>query len=308
MAIEELDTLPDGCVPYNDDGYVMVHKDGPVAQVILNRPEKLNALIGDMGQGVKRAFQDIDEDDEIRVVLFRGVGRAFSTGGDMGWIGNQYGGPDDDGRRPSQRRRLGRDDRGYRVFESILHSSKCVIAEGKGYVLGVALDWFLGADIIICSDETVLGYPPARMISASGVSTLYWMFRMGAPLHAEITMMGRNIGAQEAYDRGLINRVVAREQLNESLSGAVDAVCAVPVDGLHISKFNKRVAYDILGVRSSQLQSAMGHAMQVQQRMEKDDWNLMKERQEGGTRGAIESRDKRFRDAIQRYNPDGPAL
>ena len=296
-------------VAYDNDGYVLVKREGPLAQVILNRPEKLNALLGGMGPAVRRAFLELDEDDDVKVILFRGMGRAFSTGGDMSWIGNQYGDPTgEDTRRPSQRRRLGRDDRGYRVFESILHSSKCVIAEGKGYVLGVSLDWFLGADIIICSEETVIGYPPSRMISASGVSTLYWMMRMGAALHAEITMMGRYIYAQEAYDRGLINRVVPLDQLDDTIAGAIDAVMAVPTDGLAISKFNKRVAYDILGVRSSQMQSAMGHAMQVQQRMEKDDWNLIKERQKGGHRGAISSRDARFKDALQRYNPNGPAL
>lgn len=296
--------------PVDSDGFVLMRKEGPVAEVMLNRPEKLNALIGGMGPGVRKAFLELDEDDNIKVILLRGMGRAFSSGGDMGWIGNQYSNEDDaaTGRRPSQRNRLGRDDRGFRVFESILHSSKCVIAEGKGFVLGVALDWFLGADIIVCSEETVIGYPPSRMISASGVSTLFWMLRMGPALHAEITMMGRYIYAKEAYERGLINRVVPLDQLESTLAAAVDAVVAVPTDGLAISKFNKRVAYDILGVRSSQMQSAMGHAMQVQQRMEKDEWNLMRERREGGVRGAIGSRDARFKDSLQRFNPEGPAL
>jgi hypothetical protein len=83
---------------------------------------------------------------------------------------------------------------------------------------------------------------------------------------------------------------------------------AVPADGLAISKFNKRVAYELLGVGASKLQSAMGHAMQVQQRMDESDWNLMKERAEGGARGAISSRDNRFRDALLRFNPDSANL
>jgi enoyl-CoA hydratase len=160
----------------------------------------------------------------------------------------------------------------------------------------------------VLSDDCVLGYPPARMIAASGVSTLYWMLRMGPALHAEITMMGRNIKAHEALDRNLVNRVVPKAELDSTIDAVVDAVLAIPTDGLAISKFNKRVAYDILGVRASKLQSAMGHAMQVQQRMEPGDWNLMRERNAGGARGAISSRDERFRDALLRFNPDSANL
>lgn len=295
---------------FHPEGFVLVRRRGPVAHVVLNRPEKLNALFGDMGPCIRRAFEALDEEDNVKVIRFQGEGRAFSTGGDMNWIGTQYTTPEDSEakRRPSQRHRLGRDDRQYRTFEAILNSSKVVIGEGRSFVLGVALDLFLASDITILTDDCVLGYPPARMIAASGVSTLYWMLRMGPALHAEITMMGRNIKAEEALERGLVNRVVPADQFESTIEAAVESVLAIPTDGLAISKFNKRVAWDLLGVRASKLQSAIGHAMQVQQRMEKDDWNLIRERQAGGARGAISSRDERFRDALLRFNPGSANL
>jgi enoyl-CoA hydratase len=296
-------------VPYDDEGRILVRRPKDwVAEVILNRPERLNALLPGMGEGIQRAMHELGDDESVKVIILRGAGRAFSTGGDMSWVGTQYTDQVPDGekpRKPSQRSRLVRDQRAGATWDSIFHCNKVVIAEGKGYVLGVSLDWFLAADIIICSEETVLGYPPSRMIAASGVNTLYWLLRMGPALHAEITLMGRFISAGEALQHGLINRVVALSELESTVEAAADSVCNLHADGLHISKLNKRIAYEILGLRASELESMMGHTLQVQQRMEANEWNLMREREEHGVKGSFQRRDARFRDAAQRYNPNG---
>lgn len=296
--------------PYDEDGHVLVRKQGAIAQVVLNRPDRLNAFTMHTEDAVRRAFLDLSEDDAIKVVIFRGVGRAFSTGGDVAWLGEQYfSGNSEDGaprRRPSQRRRLNRDQQSGRTFEAILNCNKVVIAEGKGYVLGVALDWFLAADILVCSEGTVLGHPPARMIGATGGSTAYWMLRMGPAMHAEVCLMGRYIQAEEAQSRGLVNRVVAPENLEDTVMAAAEAVCLLPADGLAIGKYNRRVAYDLLGVHTSHLQGMMGHAMQVQQRMEPGEWHLVKEREQHGVKGAFRRRDERFKEIFLRFNPNAP--
>ena len=105
-----------------------------------------------------------------------------------------------------------------------------------------------------------------------------------------------------------MNRVVPLDELEATVSAAADAVCAMPADGLYISKFNKKVALDTLGVAANALQSAMGHAMQVNQRVGPDEWNLVKARANEGVRGAIASRDAPFREANLRYDADGPAI
>jgi enoyl-CoA hydratase len=296
-------------VPYDEDGHILVRRPKAwVAEVILNRPERLNALVPGMGEGIQRAMHELGNDDSVKVVVLRGVGRAFSTGGDMSWVGTQYTEevpPGEKPRKPSQRSRLTRDQHAGDTWSAIFHCNKVVIAEGKGYVLGVSLDWFLAADIIICSDDTVLGYPPSRMIAASGVNTLYWLLRMGPALHAEITLMGRFISAEEGHRHGLINRVVPRDNLEATVDAAVDSVCNLHADGLHISKLNKRIAYEMLGLKASELESMMGHTLQVQQRIEEGEWNLMRERNEFGVKGSFQRRDERFRDAARRYDPDG---
>lgn len=293
----------DGAVPYDDDGSLLVRRKGPVGEVIFNRPDRLNATTPHTGKSVRRAFDDLSEDDDIKVIILRGVGRSFSTGFEVGQLGTQYFQEGEEQRRPTQRRRLGHDERHSLDGVSILHSSKVVIAEGKGHVLGIALDWFLAADICICAEGTVLGHPPARMIAATG-NTLFWMLRMGPALHAEMTLMGRYIKADEALERGLINRVVPIEKLEETVSAAAEAVCNLPADGLAIGKFSRKVAWEILGVRASQMQTSMAHVLQVQQKIGGDEWHLVREREQHGIKGAYKRRDARFQEALQRYWPE----
>jgi enoyl-CoA hydratase/carnithine racemase len=137
------------------------------------------------------------------------------------------------------------------------------------------------------------------------MSTVFWMLRLGPTLHAEMTLMGRYITAEEALDRNVVNRVVPLDQLAATVRGAADAVCQMPADGLAVGKFNRKIAYDILGVRTSLLQGAMGHAMQVQQRIDEGEWHLARERAEHGTREAIRRRDQRFEEALARFKPSG---
>ena len=297
------------------DDVVLLSRKGPVGEVVFNRADQLNAFAPyEPGQlsatvvQVREAFEELNDDDSIKVIVFRGLGEAFSTGGNVGTLGVMYQHPDDlPGKRPPQRRYLRVDEQVARTWEAIAYSSKVVIAEGKGYVLGVALDWFVAADIMICSEETVLGYPPARMIAFSGMSTAYWMQKMGPALHAEISLMGRYVGAQEACDRGLVNRVVPRDRLEETVDAAVESVCCIAADGLYIGKLNRRVAFDIMGARSSSLQSNMGHSMQVQQRLDPDEFNVIRERGRHGAKEAWKARDQRFKSALARFegrNPD----
>jgi enoyl-CoA hydratase len=288
---------------FDEQGHVLVRRAGMRAEVRLNRPEKLNALDVHTVIGIKNAFDALGEDDAVKVIIFRGEGRAFSTGGDVGTLGVQYGSG------TTQRYRLRFEETKPRgAFEAILYSPKIVIGEGKNYVLGVAVDLFSACDITICSEGTVFGYPPARMIAATGVNSVFWMLRLGLALYSEMCMMGRFFGAEEALKHGLVNRVVPLDELEATVSAAADAVCAMPADGLYISKFNKKVALDTLGVAANALQSAMGHAMQVNQRVGPDEWNLVKARANEGVRGAIASRDAPFREANLRYDADGPAI
>lgn len=299
--------------PEASDGVVVVRRQGQVGEVLFNRPEQLNAFApyeaGQLSETVVRvrqAFEALGQDESIKVILFRGVGTAFSTGGHVATLGTMYESPPNGGerKRPPQRRYLRVDEEVGKTWEAIAEHPKVLIAEGKGYVLGVALDWFVAADILICSEETVLGYPPARMIACSGMSTAFSLLRMGPALHAEIALMGRYVSAAEARDRGLVNRVVARDRLEDTVHAAAEAVCCISADGLHIGKLNRRVAFNLLGARASLLESHMAHSMQVQQRLDESEFNMFRTRAKVGAKEAWRERDERFKDALARFAPE----
>lgn len=293
----------------SDGDYVRVSKNGPVAEVLLNRPERLNAWLTGHQQEVKDAFDELSDDDDLKVVVFRGAGRAFSTGYDVGELGTQYWEPGEDTkRRPSQRRRLRVDAAGRDVLRSIFNCRKVVIGEGKGYVLGGAFEFFLGCDILICAEGTVIGSPPARMVASAGMSTSFSLLRLGHALYSEMMLLGRFISAEEAYERGLVNRVVPLEQLEDTVQAAVDLACLIPADGIAINKLQSRLAYNALGFEATMAASNMSHTLQVQQVLGENDWNLFTERRDYGAKEAYRRRDQRFTDAIERFNPRGPIV
>ena len=295
----------------DDSQYVKVVKDAPVAQVVLNRPERLNAWLTGQELEIARAFEQLNgkEHEDVKVIVFRGEGRSFSSGYDLTELGTQYWEPGEDAKtRPSQRRRLHVDAEGRNVLRAVFQSRKAVIGELKGYVLGGAFEFVLGCDILIAAEDTVIGSPPARMVAAAGMSSAFSILRLGPALYAEMMLLGRFISAQEGYERGLVNRVVPLDQLEETTQAAADLAALIPADGIAIHKLQSRLAYNTLGFESTLAASNMSHTLQVQQRLGEHDWNLFTERRDHGAKEAYRRRDQRFRDAIRRFNPRGPII
>jgi enoyl-CoA hydratase len=289
--------------------FVKLVKDGPVGYVILNKPEQLNSWGTGEELEIGYAFDELNDDDKIKVVVFRGEGRAFSSGYNVGQLGTQYWDPGEDTKkRPTQRRRLRVDAHGRDIVRSIFNCRKVVIGEGKGYVLGGAFEFFLACDILICAEQTILGSPPARMVSASGMSTAFSLLRLGHALHAEMTLLGRYLHAEEMYERGVVNRVVPLEELEATVQAAADLALNIPADGVFIGKLATRLAYNVLGFEATTLGSNFGHTLQVQQVLDENDWNLFTERRDLGFKEAYQRRDARFQDAIKRFNPRGPII
>ena len=275
---------------------------GPVAYVTLNRPEKLNAFLNHETSDLQAAFEKLNEDDRVKVIVFRGKGRSFSSGHDVKDLGLQYAQGVADGK-PSQRSRLRVDLERRGVLEAIAKSPKVVVAEGKGYVLGGALNYYLAADILIAAEGTIFGSPPARMIgTGGGIST---MLKLGVATANEMQFMGRFFRAEELYARGVLNRVVPIDRLEETTEAAAELICGIPADGLAIGKLANRIAWDILGAEADGLLHAMSHVLQTQQKLGDDEWNLFRERKENGHKHAWQNRDSRWTDLMRRYDPSG---
>jgi len=185
-------------------------KDGRIAIIALNRPEVMNAINSQLGQELNEAMKDFRDDSDLWVAIITGAGdRAFSAGADIR------------GFRPGPREA---DSIGERLRADQIW--KPFIAAIHGYCLGGGLELALACDLRIAADDSKLGLPEIKVgiIPAGGGMSRLPRFIPRAKA-AELLLMGQFIDAQEAYRIGLVNKVVARDQLMPTAMQWANAIC-----------------------------------------------------------------------------------
>jgi enoyl-CoA hydratase len=173
-----------------------------VAYVTLDRPERLNALGADMTEALIAHFDAIDRDPDVWAVLLGAAGdRAFCSGVDLkevnaGEFVRPMKGP------------------GRNVFETVYECGKPVVAALNGWALGAGFELALACDLRIAADRARLGMPEARR-GMGGNFGAQLLARALPPARAyELLYLGDDIGADQALDWGLVNRVVPGAELD----------------------------------------------------------------------------------------------
>jgi enoyl-CoA hydratase/carnithine racemase len=189
--------------------------DAGVATITLNRPEKLNAFNTQMMRDMIAAFDATDADDEVRVVIVTGAGRAFCAGADLS-AGAQtfdYAARAAEERAARTRDGVQRDGGGLltlRIFDSL----KPVIAAVNGAAVGVGATMQLAMDIRLASTEARYGFVFARRgLNPEAASSWFLPHLVGVQTALEWCYTGRIFPAQEAFDRGLVRSLHAPEDL-----------------------------------------------------------------------------------------------
>lgn len=201
---------------------VLYKKKGDVAEIWLNRPEKLNAITANMLKEIEEAMQKADLDDNVRVILLRGKGRAFSAGGDTGAPfskGGEVIGQDID---PIAIYNRSLEDE--RVYERIRNLRKVTIAVIQGYCIGYGLQIASSCDLIIAEKGTKLGFPELKVGWAFTLASL--SRTLGEKKAVELALLGDFIDSREALSLGIINRASPSEQLESVVTEVVNKVRA----------------------------------------------------------------------------------
>ena len=176
-------------------------KDG-IAWIALDRPQVLNAINAQLFQEVKAALGDVAGDDAVGVVVLTGSGRAFSAGVDIKATGQ--GGPTK--------------DLALEVIAAIENLDRPVIAAVNGYCLTGAFELVTACDLIVASEKAVFGDTHARWGMTPVWGGSQRLPRMIGALKAkEMFFTGDMVSATEAERIGLVNRVVAHEELHEAV-------------------------------------------------------------------------------------------
>jgi 2-(1,2-epoxy-1,2-dihydrophenyl)acetyl-CoA isomerase len=182
---------------------IEISKADGIATVLLNRPEKLNALSEAMYHDIADAFHELGEDDDVRAILFTGAGKAFCAGGDVGGMG-QYDVVA--GRKRSQGH--------HRTVKSIHQCEKPVIAAVRGACAGIGVGLALACDMVIASETAYLMMAFKRVgIPPDGGAIFFLTQHLGIQRAKEIVYTARRIPAAEAKEIGLVTRVVPDAEL-----------------------------------------------------------------------------------------------
>lgn len=206
-----------------------------VATVWLDRPERLNALDGEMWNGLERAFANLATAGGVRVVVVRSAcERAFCTGLDL-----SSGAIDNGGLRATVRRYQ-------RIFDAIEDHPTPVVAALHGHVLGGGLELAMACDLRVCADDASLGLTEARvgLIPADGGTQRLAKY-VGLGRAKRMLLTGMRLAAQRALEWGLVDEVVSRADLGSAVDKLVaDLLHAAPLSQRAIKRL-VRASYEV---------------------------------------------------------------
>lgn len=186
---------------------VLLEKKGAVAVIKINRPEALNSLNGEVLQGISDAVDAAAADDEVRVLIFTGEGKAFVAGADIAAMSVMN---------EAQGLEFGK--LGSAVFRKIEMLEKPSIAAVNGFALGGGCELAMACDIRIASEKAKFGQPEVGLGITAGYSGTQRLPRIvGKGVAMELLLTGGQIKADEALRIGLVNKVVAPEALMDEV-------------------------------------------------------------------------------------------
>ncbi len=231
---------------------LILEKKDAVMSVALNRPDKLNAINHELLLELGKAVDEINEMQEVRVVVIKGTGRAFSSGTDLQSLGSSK----IDRGHAGFRYHLGRFQQAYNSLERL---EKPVIAQIHGYALGAAMELILACDFRIATLNTRFSLPEVLYGIVPDLGGCQRLVRaVGLPKAKELVMTGRALDGAEAAHIGLVTKAVEEERLEEEVNQWCAMFLRLPPLAVGLAK---RVVDKGL---DSDLMSSLDHTSQVQ--------------------------------------------
>jgi len=263
---------------------ITVETRGHVAQVKINRPERLNALrMTITDREIITALDALAADANIRAIVLTGEGeRAFCTGWDMEEIEDT---PLD------KLEALVRAN--LELFFKIWHQRQPVIAAINGYAVGTGSGMALACDLALAAEHARLGEPEIRHGALSPFLMLPFLTHSRAA--HEIYYTGDLVGAAELHRLGIVNRVVPAAELSAAAWKFAERLAKVPPHALQMKKRSLRLAYDLMGASAAIRQHALADTLVIGANTPEQK-RLLDILAKEGMRAFLEARDGPFRD------------
>ena len=225
-------------------------RDGRVARIVFERPERLNAIAAATPGEIADAVAEANADDRVHVIVLAGRGAAFCAGYDLRDFA--------EGPSAGVQERMPWDPmkdyalmKGYtEKFMSLWRSYKPTICKVQGYAVAGGSDIALCCDLVVMAEDARIGYPPARVWGCP--STAMWVYRLGAEGAKRMLLTGDLATGAEAKAMGLVTDAVPADRLDARVDELAERLAGVPRNQLMMQKLAINQAIANMGLESSQ--------------------------------------------------------
>ena len=216
--------------------HVHVRREGGAIEVVLDRPEKKNAITADMYAAVADAIEQAGADPSVRCVLISSVGDTFCAGNDLqDFLGSPA---------------ISADSPVARFLAALARAQVPIVVAVQGPAVGVGATMLLHADYVVAADSASLVYPFASMALVPEAGSSLLLPRVTGYLRAaEILLLGEPVPAAKAYELGLVSRVVPAGTESDEARAFVDRLGRRPPAAVRLTKRLKRTDESTLSQR-----------------------------------------------------------
>lgn len=203
-------------------------KDNGVNFLVINKPQRKNAIDGKMMDELTAQFMSMDSDPEVQVIVLKGEGDNFSAGGDL----KQNG--DEELTIEKSRNLLKRYTQTVRTIQQL---SKPVIAMVDGYAVGGGMSLALACDLIVASDRVQFLANFVKIGIVPEMGAMMFLPQLIGPYRAkELWFTGRIVGAEEAFRLGFVNKICSAEKLEEETLMLARGIASLSTSAVQITK------------------------------------------------------------------------
>lgn len=273
--------------------HLTYERDGRIARITLNRPERFNAIARGMPREIAEAVDHANYDHEAHVIVLQGAGKGFCAGYDLVDFAERRS-PNDPAAEAIDARGEPWDplvdfDMMYANttnFMSLWRSNKPTIAKVHGAAVAGGSDIALCCDMVVMAEDARIGYPPARVWGCP--TTAMWVYRLGPEKAKRMLLTGDLVTGREAAEMGFVLEAVASDKLDAKVTELAERMAGVPRNQLMMQKLMINQAYANMGLETTQMFATL---MDGVSRHSAEGMWFKRRAEEVGFKQAVEERD-----------------
>lgn len=285
--------------------HTLYRKEGAIATITLNRPEKYNTLRPSLLRDLDDALREANTDNEVKVIILEGAGDAFCAGFDFSDGLEHFEDITEENYDPGMDVDLVINPyKSYLTqFMGLWRGLKPTIAKVHGYCIGGGSEMALCADLVIASDDARIGTPYSRVWGChlSGM----WVYRLGLARAKYYALTGEAVSGKKAAEIELINDAVPLEELDATVQALAEKLARIPFTQLMAMKLIVNQAYDNMGLQSTQ---TLGPILDGIMRNTPEGRDFVHVANEHGVKEAVIRRDQPWGDYSQAPKDEQPRL